>query len=168
MFFIVLIPLLQARSFYQIIFLNHWNHYYSKAYWSLSSVVLFSGAQMHMHFKEDLIITLISYLKDLSKRLLLRKRPRQNVLWKSFLGMGIVCFKSHSHFYWAAVQQSKAKLTIDLQQWSVTLLIHQDFHWETPLTISLMGFCMPFSLKSVYFTTWISLILTKTLGCYLS
>lgn len=39
---------------------------------------------MHMHFKEDLTITLISYLKDLinSKKLLLRKKPRQNVLEK--------------------------------------------------------------------------------------
>lgn len=67
-----------------------------------------------------------------------------------------------------AQQQSKTKLTIDLQQWSITLVIHQDFHWETPLMISLMKFCIPSSLKSVYFSVWISLVLTKTLGCHLS
>lgn len=36
---------------------------------------------------------------------------------KKFPGIDVVCFKSHSHFYCTAVQQqSKTKLTINLQQ----------------------------------------------------
>lgn len=101
-------------------------------------VILFSGVQIHMHFKEDLIITLISYLKDLinSKRLLLRKKKQRKCYWKIFWKWEWCFFKSNSHFYCAAVQQSKTKL----DNWPPAGIYNTSYPSRLPLIVSSYDF----------------------------